>query len=176
MLIFFAPTVLELWTRSTDVAVNASSILVILTLGTILNIMTNLSYQIQLALGKPYISAFFNTCSVAIVVPTMLLVVPEFKLLGAALVKTFLNLLYYLLLSRITHFYILQKEYFRWILQDTFVPMLLCFTVFSLASRLQVLFQGKIIAILLILLALTFSYSLLLWWYKYQLRQLKTIL
>lgn len=175
MLMFFAPTVLELWTRSTDVAVNASSILVILTLGAILNLMTNLSYQIQLALGKPYISAFFNTCSVAIVVPAMLLIVPKFHLFGAALVRTLLNVLYYLILSRMTHLYILQKEHLRWMLQDTLVPMLLCFTVFLLASRLQILFPGKIIAILLILLALISSYSLLVWWYKYQLRQLKTI-
>ncbi len=168
--IFFAPIILELWTQSPDVAAQASSILAILTFGTILDSIFNISFQIQLAIGKPQIAAIFNSCSVVLVIPAMLYIVPQLQLLGAALIKTGLNILYYLVLSRITHWYILHKEYRRWLIQDTLIPILICFTILFIASQLQAILVGKIFAISCILIGMMVSYGVLFWWYKYQLK------
>ncbi|MGB3756629.1 MAG: oligosaccharide flippase family protein [Rivularia sp. (in: cyanobacteria)] len=168
--IFFAPIILELWTQSPDVATQASSILAILTFGAMLDSISNISSQIQLAIGKPQIAAIFNSCSVIIVIPAMLYIVPEFELFGVALIKTVVNILYYLVLSRITHRYILHQEHRRWLIQDTLIPVLICFTVFFIVSQMQIIFTGKLFAVFCILLGITISYGVLFMWYKYQLK------
>lgn len=66
----------------------------------------------------------------------MLYVVPELLLFGAALVKTVVNILDYLILSRVTHRF-LHQEHRRWLIQDTLIPVLICFAVFFIASQLQ---------------------------------------
>lgn len=170
VLIFFAPTILELWTQSPDVAVQASVILAVLTFGTMLDSISYISSQIQLAIGKPQVGATFNTISVFLVTPAMLYVVPQLQLLGAALIRTVLNILYYLVLSRITHWYILHKEHRRWLIQDTLIPILICFTVFFIASQVQIIFTGKLFAVFCILSGVTISYGVLFMWYKYQLK------
>ncbi|NJN11122.1 MAG: polysaccharide biosynthesis protein [Richelia sp. RM2_1_2] len=168
--IFFAAIILELWTQSPDVAAQASSILAILTFGAMLDSISNISSQIQLAIGKPQIAAIFNSFSVILVIPAMLYIVPELQLLGAALIKTGLNILYYLVLSRITHWYVLHQEYRRWLIQDTLIPIVMCFTIFFIASQVQILLVGKWFAMLCILIGMTVSYGILFWWYKYQLK------
>ena len=168
--IFFAPIILELWTQSPDVATQASSILAILTFGAMLDSISNISSQIQLAIGKPQIAAIFNTISVFFVIPAMLYIVPELQLFGAALIKTVVNILYYLVLSRITHRYILHQEHRRWLIQDTLIPVLICFTVFFIVSQLQIVLTGKLFAMLCILSGITISYGLLFIWYKHQVK------
>lgn len=170
VLIFFAPIILELWTQSSDVAVQASVILAMLTFGTMLDSISNISYQIQLTIGKPHIAATFNTVSVFLVIPAMIYVVPELQLFGAALIKTVVNILSYLVLSRITHRYILHQEHRRWLTQDTLIPILICFTVFLIASQVQILFTGKLFAVFCILSGITISYGVLFMWYKYRLK------
>ncbi|NJM20676.1 MAG: hypothetical protein HC907_19165, partial [Richelia sp. SM1_7_0] len=160
----------RLWTQSPDVAAQASSILAILTFGAMLDSISNISSQIQLAIGKPQIAAIFNSFSVILVIPAMLYIVPELQLLGAALIKTGLNILYYLVLSRITHWYVLHQEYRRWLIQDTLIPIVMCFTIFFIASQVQILLVGKWFAMLCILIGMTVSYGILFWWYKYQLK------
>jgi len=168
--IFFAPIILELWTQSPDVATQASSILAILTFGAMLDSISNISSQIQLAIGKPQIGAIFNSCSVILVIPAMLYLVPQMQLFGAALTKTVVNILYYLVLSRITHRYILHQEHRRWLIQDTLIPILMCFTVFFVISQMQILFTGKLFAVFCILSGITISYGVLFMWYKYQVK------
>ncbi|MEO0841437.1 MAG: hypothetical protein AAF063_21340, partial [Cyanobacteria bacterium J06643_5] len=94
----------------------------------------------------------------------------ELQLFGAALIRTVLNVLYYLFLSRITHRYILHKEYQPWLIQDTLIPVLICFTFVFIASQLQVLFTGKLFTIFCIFLGITISYGILFMWYKYQVK------
>ena len=168
--IFFAPIILELWTQSSDVAAEASGILAILTFGAMLDSISNISSQIQLAIGKPQIAAIFNSCSVILVIPAMLYLVPELQLFGAALIKTVVNILYYLVLSRITHWYILHKEHRRWLIQDTLIPVLICFTVFFIVSQMQIRCTGKLFTVFCILSGITISYGILFMWYKYQLK------
>ncbi|NJL11265.1 MAG: oligosaccharide flippase family protein [Calothrix sp. SM1_7_51] len=167
-LIFFAPTILELWTQSSEVALYTSTILVVLTFGAMLDSMSNIVNQIQLAIGKPQIAAIYNTISLAILIPTMLLVVPRFNLTGAAVIRTILNISYYLVLSKITLAYIMPKEYLRWIVQDTLIPILLCFAIFFIFSQVKLSFVTKQFEIIYIIAPLITSYTLLGCWYKYQ--------
>lgn len=94
----------------------------------------------------------------------MLLVVPHYQLFGAAIIRAILNVLYYSVLSIVTIGYILPKERLRWLVQDTLVPIVLCFTI----AQLQMTFPGKQGAIFCIFIALFASYGLLGWWYRYQ--------
>lgn len=164
-LIFFAPTILELWTQSPDVAARASNILALLTFGAMLDSMSNIIYQMQLAIGKPHIAAIFNSFSLIIIIPTMLVIVPHFNLLGAAAIRTLLNMSYYLILSKITLDYVLPKEYWHWLIQDTLVPISLCFIVFLFFSRFNIIKPFEFINIVISLIV---SYSLLGYWYRHQ--------
>lgn len=166
--IFFAPTILELWTQSSSVATKASGLLVLLTFGAMLNCMSHISYEILIAIGKPQITAIFNTFSIFFVIPAMLLVVPHYQLFGTAIIRTILNVLYYSVFSIVTIGYILPKERLRWLVQDTLVPIVLCFTMCFAIAQLQMIFIGKHGAIFCIVIGLFASYGLLGWWYRYQ--------
>ncbi|MBD0389584.1 MAG: oligosaccharide flippase family protein [Nostoc sp. C3-bin3] len=166
--IFFAPIILELWTQSSNVATKASSILAILTFGAMLNCMSHISYEILIAIGKPQTAAIFNTFSIFFIIPTMLLVVPHYQLFGTAIIRTILNILYYSVFSIVAIGYILPKERLQWLLQDTLVPIILCFTMCFAIAHLQMVFIGKQGAIFCMVIGLLINYGLLGCWYYYQ--------
>jgi len=170
ILIFCAPTILQLWTHSKELVTQASSPLMLLAFGMLMGSMIHVQYLLQLAIGKPQIYAFFGTCSLVITIPAMLWLVPHFELVGAALVSAILNTAYYLILSRITHWYILPHEYRRWLVQDTLIPILLCFAVGYIVMQIQYAFVGILAAIIFIVTGLGINYMLLGVWYKYQTR------
>ncbi|NJL64710.1 MAG: hypothetical protein HC903_26455 [Methylacidiphilales bacterium] len=71
----------------------------------------------------------------------------------------------------------MPKERLRWLVQDTLVPIVLCFTMcFAISSlmiakgiaQLQMIFTGKNGAIFCIVIGLLVNYGLLGYWYRYQ--------
>ena len=167
-LIFFAPLILELWTRSPQVAENAAAPLSLLVFGTLMNAMMNVPYQLQLAIGKPEIAMIINTCLIFILVPAILLVVPYWGMIGAATIWAALNTFYYCGTSRITHRYILRKEYLSWLLYDTFIPIFLSFTIIFVAWLISFMHGGQIVNIIGLGVGLGISYTLEILWYKYR--------
>ncbi|AFY43914.1 polysaccharide biosynthesis protein [Nostoc sp. PCC 7107] len=168
--IFFAPTVLEIWTHSPEVITQASEPLRLLSFGILMGSMIQVQYLLQLAIGKPQIYALFGTFSVLFATPMFFLLLPRFELIGAAIIWAILNTVYYLLFSRITHFYILPNEYLRWLFQDTLIPMIICFTVSFINFQLQSYFPE--IQIISIGIVTVINYGLLFLWYKYQIKSM----
>jgi O-antigen/teichoic acid export membrane protein len=167
-LIFFAPLILELWTRSPQVAQNASAPLSLLVFGTLMNGMMHLPYQLQLAIGKPEIMFVVNICFVLILVPAIFVVVPYWGMAGAASIWAVLNTFYYIGISRITHHYVLRKEYLSWLIYDTFIPIMLSFAIMFGVWLISFTHEGKIIPIMSLGLGLVMSYVVETLWYKYR--------
>lgn len=170
MLMFCAPTILEIWIRSPEVVTQASHPLRLLTFGMLMGSLFHVQYLLQLAIGKPQIYALFGSFSLILVVPAMFWLISHFELVGAALVWAILNTAYYLILSRMTHRYILHHEYQRWLFQDTLIPIVLCFAVDCIVVQVQSAYPGIPTAIISIAIGLGISYGLLGLWYTYQMK------
>jgi O-antigen/teichoic acid export membrane protein len=165
-LIFFAPLILDLWTHSPKIVGNTSIPLSFLTIGMLTNSMMHLPYQLQLAIGKPRIMLITNICLVSIVIPSMLIFIPTYAAVGASVIWAMLNTFYYLIVSRITHLYVLKKEYSRWLVDDTLVPMLICSIVYILAWYVSQIYAVKIVSIASLIVALITSYGGEFLWYR----------
>lgn len=169
-LVMWAPLILELWTRSPHIAEESAAALSILAFGTLMNSMMNIPYSLQLAIGKPQIAAMVNTCALIILLPALFVVVPLFGTVGAALIWASLNTFYYLITSRITHYYILSKSYKRWLIYDTFIPILLSFTTFSIGRMIitAVREESYTLSLISLLASILCSYTFVFLWYLYQ--------
>jgi O-antigen/teichoic acid export membrane protein len=139
-LIFFAPLILELWTHSAKVAEYSAAPLSLLVLGTLMNGMMSVPYQLQLAIGKPEIMLIVNIGFVLVMIPAMFSIVPHWGMTGAALIWAVLNTSYYLFISRITHWYVLRHEYLHWLFYDTFIPFMISITIMFGARLLTIIF------------------------------------
>lgn len=165
-LIFFSPLILDLWTHSPKIVENTSATLSFLTIGMLTNSMMHLPYQLQLAIGKPKIMLITNMCLVAVVIPSMLIVIPIYKTVGASIIWAVLNTFYYLIVSRITHKYILKKEYVSWLVYDTLIPMIICLIIYGLAFYVLQIYPEKILSIPISIVALVSSYYGQFLWYN----------
>jgi hypothetical protein len=87
---------------------------------------------------------------------------------GAASTWAILNTSYYCGISRITHRYVLHKEYFSWLLYDTFIPIMLSFAIVFGAWLISLAYEGKIIAIISLAFGLIIGYALEILWYKHR--------
>jgi O-antigen/teichoic acid export membrane protein len=168
VLIFFASSIMELWTQSLAVATKSSNILAILTFGIMLNCISYVAYEMQIAIGKPQIAAIFNTFSLIFVVPAMILVVPTHHLFGAAIIKASLNIFYFLVNCLTLVEFILPKKLLHWLVIDILFPIIFCFAVCYIISHLYLIFPGKTMAILYIVIGLVINYVSLGCWYRYQ--------
>lgn len=167
-LVIFGPVILYLWTQSPEIVEHAAKPLSLLVFGTLMNSMIHIPYQLQLAIGKPQIAAIVNTCAVIVLVPAMFLVLPQWGMVGAALIWAILNTSYYIGTSRITHWYILPNEYGQWLLQDTLVPIMLSFAIVFVAWQVQLMYEGRFVTIIGLGAGLCLSYGLAFSWYIYK--------
>lgn len=167
-LVIFSPIVLQLWTRSPNIADQAAAPLSLLAFGSLMSGQTYIPYQLQLAIGKPEIFAITNTIAVILLIPAMIVFIPQFGTTGAAFSWAALNTMYYLGISRITHWYVLPKDYLRWFLNDTFIPIVLSFSPILLFWQLQALYSNMTVSSLCLIAGLGCSYLLAGCWYRYQ--------
>jgi O-antigen/teichoic acid export membrane protein len=173
IMIVFAETILQLWTRDAELAHRSATLLSLLALGNLLNGLMWIPYQTQLAHGWTGLATRINIVSVAIIVPAILWATPRYGAEGAAWVWVGLNAGYVLIGIHFMYRKILICEKWRWYGQDVLQPLLAASTVaillhWALPNDLAYLYQliGLLVASSLTLLASAFAatylrYSLL---------------
>jgi len=118
----FSREILELWLGHTDVASHAYPILTLLIIGTALNAVMTLPYGMQLAYGKTKIILIANVLAVIFLIPVMVLLVQEYKGLGAAWAWIILNIGYIVFLIPVLHRTTLKHEMRMWYWEDNLLP------------------------------------------------------
>jgi O-antigen/teichoic acid export membrane protein len=158
-MIFFSQAFLELWTQDVALASKVSYLLMILSIGSLINGLMWIPYQIQLAHQWTKLSFGMNLVSVIVLVPAIILVVPEYGAIGAAWIWVILNCGYFFISTSIMHRKILITEKWNWYIKDVFYPLILAIVAImfikiifpnplSIISQLTALSMAVIIAII----------------------------
>lgn len=139
VLIVFGDVVMMLWVANPALARQVAPLVAVLALGTLLNGLMWIPYQMQLAYGWTSLTVKINTVGVAILVPAILLVVPIYGAVGAAWMWVALNAGYCLIGAQFMYRRILTTEKWTWYRTDVIIPLtaaciaaLLCRLVFPL--------------------------------------------
>lgn len=91
MLIFFGQDIIYLWSGDINLSLQTSPILIPLAIGSFLNCLVWMPYQLQLAYGWTSFAVQVNTIAVFLLVPAIFLVTPHYGAIGAAWVWALLN-------------------------------------------------------------------------------------
>lgn len=124
LLVFHGEGVLYAWSGDAELARSSGRILSALALGTLLNCLMYVPYQLQLAHGWTGLTLKINLAAVALLVPALFWVVPRYGALGAAWVWIVLNAGYLLVNIGLMHRRILAREKWRWYGHDVALPTL----------------------------------------------------
>ncbi|HAE41819.1 MAG TPA: polysaccharide biosynthesis protein, partial [Clostridiales bacterium] len=94
VLIFFSETVLFCWTHNSLLAHEIAPLVTVLALGTLLNGLTWIPYQMQIAHGWTSLTIRVNAVAVIILVPAIFVVAPRYGAMGVAWIWVALNIGY----------------------------------------------------------------------------------
>lgn len=150
VIIAFSHELVALWTGSADAAGVAGPVVAILTAGTALNGLMSLPYALQLAHGWVRLSFLANLTGLIVLGPSVVWLVVNYGLSGAAFGWVLLNLGYVLIEVPIMHRRILRGEWHRWLWSDVMMPLLPALLVVAssrllLPPGLSALYQAAVI-------------------------------
>ena len=114
---------LLLWTSDPELTRHVAPLLKVLALGSLLNALMWMPYQLQLAHGWTSLTVKVNTVAVAILVPAIIWVVPLYGAIGAAWIWVALNAGYIVFAVYFMHRRLLPTEKRRWYAQDVGRPL-----------------------------------------------------
>jgi O-antigen/teichoic acid export membrane protein len=123
VLMLFSERVLRLWTGNPALAHQAAPLVTFLSLGTLLNALMIVPYQMQIAHGWTSLTIKVNIVAVSILVPAILLVVPAYGAIGAARIWVILNAGYLLVDIPLMHRRLLPHDKWRWYREDVTIPL-----------------------------------------------------
>jgi O-antigen/teichoic acid export membrane protein len=115
---FFAPQILRVWSGSPEIALHAGPIASVLLVGSAINSMMGILYDITIARGLPSLGFYQNLISVIILGPAMVYMAGTYGGMGAAIVWLILNLGYLTISAPIVHARVLPGELMKWYLVD----------------------------------------------------------
>ena len=133
VLIFFSDTFLLLWTQDIVITNNVSKVFCVLLFGHMLNGLTWIPYQAQLAYGWTSLVVRVNIFSICVIPPVLFWIIPKYGPLGAACVWLVLNLGYCLFSVPLMFRKILKTEMWSWYLHDIIKPLVLIFATVALS-------------------------------------------
>lgn len=144
VLIVFGNRLLLLWTADAVLAEKVAPLLLVLSLGTLLNGLMWIPYQMQLANGWTKLAIKINIVAVAVLIPTILWIVPTYGAIGAAWVWVALNAGYVVFAVYFMHRRLMQTEKWRWYRQDVAIPLAAATGAATLCSWLVPAGMGKL--------------------------------
>jgi O-antigen/teichoic acid export membrane protein len=124
VLIFFSETILAIWISDADVVLNSASILRLIALGNLLNSFLWIPHQAQLAHAWTSLSVKVNVIAVCIMIPAILLFVPQYGALAAARLWCTLNVLFIFIAIPMMFRKIMASAMKQWYLSDIFIPLM----------------------------------------------------
>ncbi len=125
LLICFSEFVLSIWTHDAELARNVAPLVSILSLGSLLNGLLWIPYQMQLAHGWTGLAVRVNLIAVVLIVPAIIWVTPRYGSVGVAWVWVLLNTGYLLAGMHFMFRKIMCEEKWRWYIDDIFFPVFL---------------------------------------------------
>lgn len=134
MLVIFADRILLLWTADSVLTEQVASVTTVLALGTFLNGLMRIPYQMQLAYGWTSLSIRINIVAVMFFIPAILWLVPIYGVIGAACVWVVLNICYCVIGAHFMFRRILTTEKWIWYRSDILIPLTAAIAV-GLLSR-----------------------------------------
>jgi O-antigen/teichoic acid export membrane protein len=120
----FSVEIFTIWTRDPNLATRISPVVSLLLLGSALHGAMHFPFALQVAYGKAMLPVLINLILLAAFVPLLILLAINFGILGAAAAWAFLNTLYLLLGTALTHRLVLRGVGARWLLGDVCMPLL----------------------------------------------------
>jgi O-antigen/teichoic acid export membrane protein len=129
ILFFFSYDILLIWTRSPDVAANASATLSILAVAAMFNSMMQIPFMLQLAAGITWIGLWNNAINLILLAPIMYFLINHYGIAGAGIGWAVFNLFYYAIVPHIMHRYILPEHKWAWIFNDTLAFIILAWVL-----------------------------------------------
>jgi O-antigen/teichoic acid export membrane protein len=123
ILMVFAEPILYLWTQDATLALHSAPLVRLLALGNLLNGLTWMPYQAQLAYGWTSFTIKVEIISVAIIVPAIFWVAPLYGAKGVACIWVILNAGNLFIGYQFMFRRILSGEKWRWYFQDTLIPL-----------------------------------------------------
>lgn len=158
VLIAFSERVMMLWTQDAAITESAGPLMSVLVLGSLLNYLMWVPYQLQLAHAWTSLSIKMNVISVVLLTPLLLILVPMYGATAAAWIWVGLNAMYVVVGIQLMHRRLLPTDKWRWYVDDVLTPigaaaavaLLLRWTVPTSSSRLlELLVMGVIAACVL---------------------------
>jgi O-antigen/teichoic acid export membrane protein len=155
MLMFFGQDVIYLWSGDISLATKITPILVPLVLGSFLNCLVWMPYQLQLANGWTGLSLIMNVIAVTLLVPAIFLVTPHYGAIGAAWVWALLNTGYVTIGMHYMYKKLLVTEKWSWYWLDIIKQLIPVIIVMSVAKLIiTVLIYSYIIKLIICIAAL----------------------
>ncbi len=110
------------WSGNLELAGSVAPLLSVFVVGTCVHAMINMPFQLQLAHGWTSLTLMASLVATAILIPTLLWVVPRFGALGAAWTWLLLNAGYAVVFIRLMHRALIPNEMWRWYRSDILLP------------------------------------------------------
>ncbi len=123
VLVAFGDVFLDVWTRDHVLATNTYPLVAVLVIGSLLNCLMQLPYQMQLAHGWTRLTIKINVVAVVLLVPSVFWVVPQYGAIGAAWIWLVLNAFYLVVAAYFMFRKLLATEYWRWCFIDIALPL-----------------------------------------------------
>ena len=134
VLFFFSEQILVLWTGDPELSHRVAPIMAVLALGTFLNCLMWVPYQMQLAYGWTSLTVIINSIAVAILIPAIFVMVPIYGPIAAAWIWVILNSGYCLIGVHFMYRRILKTEKWAWYIRDVLIPLLAASAIAFLGS------------------------------------------
>jgi O-antigen/teichoic acid export membrane protein len=129
ILVFFAGGVLFMWSGHQTLAEHAAPILAVIAVGTFLNGLMHMPYQLQLANGWTSLAVKTNLVAVAVLAPAIILIAPGYGAVGVAFLWVALNAAYVLVQVPVMHRRLIKSAMWTWYVADVFLPTATAFAV-----------------------------------------------
>lgn len=123
VLIVFGDRVLRLWTGDAALSHQVAPLLAVLALGNLFNGLMWIPYHLQLAHGWTTLAIKTNVVAVAVLVPSILWLVPQYGAIAAGWLWVSLNAGYLISSIYFMHRRLLPTEKWRWYIQDVAIPL-----------------------------------------------------
>ena len=124
VLIFFMRDILKTWTHNDDTVANTCLMAQILLIGSILNSLMVMPYNLLIASGWTKFTIYQNIIASIILVPLLFILTNKYGALGASFVWVLVNAGYVFISQPIMHKKLLKNELWKWYWNDTLLPML----------------------------------------------------
>jgi O-antigen/teichoic acid export membrane protein len=136
ILVLFADRILYVWSGDPVLTQQAAALLPLLAIGTFLNAVIWIPYQIQLAHGWTVLTVKINLVAVLVLIPAILWLVPSYGAIAAAWIWLTLNSGYLIFLIFFMHRRIMPTEKWSWYWNDLLKPSVAAFLVGGLCRWL----------------------------------------